>query len=283
MKIYINGKMVDEKKAAVSVFDRGFLYGDGLFETMRSYGGKVLALDRHLDRLYGGAGTLGMTIKPGKGGLKTALLRLLGKNRLKDAYIRIIVTRGKGSIGLAGSRVKGQAVIIITKKFTPYPAVLYKKGVSIRISALRRNEKSPAAGVKSLNYLDSILARMEAQAGGADDALLLNTNGDVAETAVSNIFAVKKKTIITPSIVSGALPGVTRDIVIELAGMAGVEAKARRVRPAELIKAREVFITNSLMEVMPVTKIDGKKVGTGRPGPVTRFLHRLYRSKIHDY
>jgi branched-chain amino acid aminotransferase len=254
MKIFVNGRVVDEEKAVISVADRGFLYGDGLFETLN------IKIKR--DRKY----------------IRYILLKLLRANGLKDAYIRLTVTRGRGRAGLNIDGVKEQGMVIVAGKIQPYPGKMYKRGIALSISPVRRNERSPASLVKSLNYLDGILARIEAGRQGADDALLLNTKGDVAETTVSNIFMIKKNELITPAIDSGALPGITRDIILALANEAGLKPVERRVKPKELITAKEAFATNTLMQVMPVTKIDTKKIGTGKPGPITKKIHRLYRT-----
>jgi len=278
MKVFVNERIVDEKKAVVSVFDRGLLYGDGVFETMRSYKKKIFLLDRHLDRLYNSAEVIGMKIRLNRKYLKYIIYKLLKINRLKDTYIRLAVTRGEGTVGLGTTALKNQNVIIITKKFKPYPDKLYKKGVTLSVSSIRRNERSGLSGIKSINYLNNILARIEAQKNGATDALLLNTNDMVAESAVSNIFMIKKKSLVTPSIDSGILPGITREIVLSLADRLGLHPVEREIKLTELKNAKEVFLTNTLMEIMPVVKIDGKNIANGRPGSVTRSIHKAYRS-----
>ena len=280
MKIFVNERMVDEEKARISVLDRGFLYGDGLFETMRSYKGEVLWLDRHLDRLYRSSDIIGMRINRDKKYLKYIIYKLLKVNNLKDAYIRLCVTRGKGRIGLESTAIRDQGLVVMAKKFEPYPDRFYKKGVSIKTSTIRRNELSDASKVKSLNYMDSILARIEAQGEGGDDALLLNTKGFVAESAVSNVFMIKRKSLMTPSLDSGALPGVTREIILSLAKELDLVPVEKHIKFDDLKRASEVFLSNSLMEIMPVASIDDKKIGKGRPGPITKSILKLYRSKI---
>ncbi len=280
MKIFVNERMVDENKAAISVLDRGFLYGDGLFETMRSYKGEVLWLDRHLNRLYRSSEIIGMKINRDKKYLKYIIYKLIKVNDLKDAYIRLCVTRGKGRIGLETTAIRNQGLVIMAKKFEPYPDKFYKKGVSLKTSTIRRNEKSDTSKVKSLNYMDSILARIEAQREGADDALLLNTKGFVAESAVSNIFMIKRKSLITPSLDSGALPGITRETILSLAEELSLEPVEKHIKLDDLKRASEIFLSNSLMEVMPVASIDGKKIGKSTPGPITKAIHKLYRNKI---
>jgi branched-chain amino acid aminotransferase len=280
MKIFVNERIVDEEKAVISVFDRGLLYGDGVFETMRSYNGKVLAFDRHLDRLYESAEAIDIKIDKDRKYIKYIIYKLLKVNRLEDAYIRLAATRGKGRVGLDATTAKERGLVIIVKGFKPYPPRFYKKGITLYTSSIRRNEKSLLCGIKSLNYLNNILARMEAQKTGADDALLLNTEGYVAESAVSNIFMIKGKRLVTPSIDSGILPGITREIVLSLADGSDLSVSARHIRLPELKSADEIFLTNTLMEIIPVVRIDGKKIRTGRPGPLTKSLHRQYRFKI---
>lgn len=277
MKVFVNERIVDEKKAVVSVFDRGLLYGDGLFETMRSYNKEVLALEGHLDRLYNSASVIGMKIDIDRKYLKYIIYKLLKINRLKDAYIRLAITRGKGRVGLDATTARDQSVIIIVKKFKPYPDKFYKKGISLYTSYIRRNERSDLSRVKSLNYLNNILARMEAQRKDATDALLLNTKDEVAESAVSNIFMVKGKDLITPSLDSGILPGITREIVLSLSDRLGLKPIQRRMTLAELKSADEVFLTNTLMEIMPVVRIDNKKIKSSKPGSITKILHRMYK------
>lgn len=280
MKIFVNERVVDEKKANISVFDRGLLYGDGLFETMRSYNKKVLALDKHFDRFYSSAEALGIRLDRDRKYIKYIIYKLIKINRLRDAYIRLAVTRGEGRVGLDATTARDHSIVIIVKKFTPYPEKLYKRGVSLYTAAIRRNERSPLSNIKSLNYLNNILARMEAQREGATDALLLNTKDEVAESAVSNIFMVKRKRLITPTIDSGILPGVTREMVLSLAGRLELMPVERHIKPAELKKADEVFLTNTLMEVMPVVKIDNRVIKNGKPGPMTKYIHKRYKSII---
>lgn len=277
MKIFINERIVDEKRAVIPVSDRGLLYGDGLFETMRSYKGKIFMLDKHLDRLYSSSEVIDLKIDKDRKYIKFVLYKLLKVNNLKDARVRLTITRGSGRVGLDCTSVKDQSLIITAKKFVPYPDRFYKKGTSLFISQVRRDERSKLSGIKSLNYLSNILARIEAQAEGADDAIMLNTKGHVAETAVSNIFMVRKKKLITPSVDSGILPGITREIVLSLAPECDLKSVERHITPEELKKSREVFITNTAMQIIPVTKIDDKQIGTGKPGLYTKHLHRLYQ------
>ena len=278
MKVFVNEKIVDEKKAVVSVFDRGLLYGDGIFETMRAYGGRVFMLDEHIERLYNSAGIIDLNIRPDKKYIKYIIYRLLKVNRLSEAYIRLSVSRGTGRVGLDATTAESDSVVIIVKDFTPYPDKFYRKGVRLYTSSVRRNERSVLFKIKSLNYLNNIIARLEAQAAGATDALLLNSKDKVAESAVSNIFMVKKNLLVTPSIASGALPGITREAVLSLAGKAGLRPVQRQIGLRELKGANEIFLTNTLMEIMPVTRLDKKTIANGAPGPVTKKLHKAYKA-----
>lgn len=280
MKIWINNKIVDDRAAKVSVFDRGFLYGDGVFETMRSYSGIVFKADAHLDRLYNSLKVVKIKIPYSKSLLKSQIYKLLKINKLSDAYIRITATRGTGTVGLAKMDCKNPTVVIFVKKFTPYPARMYKNGISVKIVKVRQNENSPVSGVKSISFLNYILARFEAKEAGFDDAIMLNSKGEISECTVSNIFLVKARQLITPSLESGILPGVTRKAILGLASRVGLRAIEKKVTAKELYNADEVFLTNSLMEVMPVVKVDNRLITTGKPGVFTRLLHLEYQSRL---
>lgn len=272
---------MDEKNAKVSIFDRGFLYGDGVFETMRSYDGVVFKLGAHLDRLYGAFKITGIRIPYSKGFLRQQIYRLLKLNKLGNAYIRITVTRGVGTVGLAKIECKNSTVAIIVTKFTPYPDWMYKKGIRVKIVKVGQNENSPISGIKPTSFLNYILARLEAKKAGADDAIMLNSGKEVSESTVSNVFLVKDKALITPSLASGVLPGVTRRAVLKLAGKAGLRPREKRVTVKELRDADEVFLTGSLMEVMPVVKVDNSIIGKGKVGLFTKRIHLAYqRSRL---
>lgn len=281
MKVFVNGKVVDERRASLPVFDRGFLYGDGLFETMRSYNGKVFKLDEHLKRLYDAAKIIKLKTPLSKTGLKNAIYRLLRINRLRDAYIRLAVSRGEGRVGLDATTARTANIVIITKPFTPYSAELYKKGLSVFISSVRRNENSPLSRIKSINYLNNITARMEAQEKGYNDAILLNNKGNVACGAVSNIFMVRKNTLLTPSVTSGILSGVTRIEVIRIARKLSFKIQEKEISRNEIFKMSEAFFTNTLMEIMPVTKVNGKRIGNGKVGNITKELGEYYAASIY--
>lgn len=282
MKIFVNGKIVSKDKAKLPVFDRGFLYGDGLFETMRSYDGAVFRLNEHLVRLYNSAKIIDLHIPLTKTELKNCVYRLLRINKLKDAYIRLAVSRGEGRVGLDATTAKSANIVIIANQFHPYPDVFYKKGLSVAISSVRRNEGSILSRIKSLNYLNNIAARMEIQKKGYDDAILLNNKREVSCGAVSNIFLVKASTLFTPSIESGVLRGITRSAIIKIAPKLGLKIREKKIKPGELFNADEVFFTNTLMEVMPVVKINnrkiGKPIGKSAVGKKTQAITALFKN-----
>jgi len=267
MKVWMNNKMIDAKDAKISVFDKGFLYGDGLFETMRAYGCSIFKIDEHLSRLFDSAKALKIHIPYSKKCLREAAYNSIKRNRSKDAYIRITVT-------------KGGNVIILTKEFKGYPRGNYIDGTSAKVSKITLNEHSPLAGKKTLNFLNYLVAKEDARASGYDEAILLNTKGDVAEGATSNIFLVKNGRLFTPSLDSGVLPGITRRMVIMLAKEKKIAVTEKHLSCKELISADEVFLTNSLAELLPVIKVGRAKIGRGRPGEVTKLLHAAYRQLV---
>ena len=252
------------------------LYGYGLFETMRSYGGRVFRLEAHYRRLIESAATLDIPSHLTFDGLRTAIDILLEKNGLLDARIRLTLTAGTMSeLGKANP-----SLLITVAPLTEYPTSLYERGMSAITSAVRRNETSSLSRVKSLNYLDNLLTREEARRKGADEAILLNTRGMVAEGSMSNVFLVSDGRLFTPDLDSGVLPGITRAAVIELAAGADITCAEGEVEPAALSKAEEAFLTNSIMGIMPLTRIDGKPIGSGQPGPTTEAISRLYEQAV---
>lgn len=275
-KVWVNKKLFDADKARVSIFDRGFMYGDGVFESMRSYGGVVFKIDEHLARLAQNLKKTGIKSPYSNSYLKKEIYRLLRVNKLESAYIRLTITRGEGRFGIEHKDVLKPNVVIIAKEFENYPARMFEKGISAHVVSIRQNDLSPLAGVKSLNYLNYIMARFEAKGRGCDEAIVLNTKGHVAEAVTSNIFIVKKNTIITPPITDGALPGITRAVIIKIAKKQGFKVIERSFLYKDLMASDEVFLTSSLAEVLPVTKIDRKPVGTGVPGQITKLLHESY-------
>ncbi len=279
-KVWINKKFFDANRARISISDRGFMYGDGLFETMRSSSGTVFEIDEHLNRLGRSLKTIGIRIPYSKSYLKKEIYRLLGANALKDAYIRLTVTRGEGRFGMKRKDPQKPNVVILAKKFEGYPERVFRKGISARVVSMRQDDLSPLSGIKSLNFLGHIIARSQAKAAGGDEAIILNTKGCVAEAATSNIFTVKRGVIITPSLNSGILPGITRAVIIRLAKRLGLKIMEKSLSYRELLKSDEIFLTNSLAGILPVIKVDRRKIGSGSPGEITRLLGISYRKEV---
>jgi len=276
--VYLNGSLMPRSKARISPLDYGFLYGFGLFETMRAYGGKVFRLNSHLSRLSHAAEILGLPIKTPN--LKKAVADILHVNKLEDARIRITISPGEGAVVPDPSTCKKPTVLITTKYYQPYPEKVYQKGFRAIVSSIRRNSQSPLSRLKSTSYLESILARQEARAAGVDEALFLNDKGLLAEASMSNIFVVTDGTLRTPPEESGILPGITRGAILELASQLSIKATEQDIKPDELFQAEEAFLTNSLMEVMPLTEVEGKPVGSGRPGAITKRLMAAYKEMV---
>lgn len=277
----MNGRIVGGKLAKISVSDRGFLYGDGVFETMRSYAGVVFCLDAHLDRLFRSLKAARIRPPYPKVYLKKAIFKTIKAGGFKSAYIRVTITRGEGKFGLGMDNISRPNTVIVVKELIDYPDRIYKRGIkALCVSNTRQNEYSPVTSIKSVNYLNQIVARLDAKARGFDDAILLNTRGNVAEGCASNIFLVKKNVLVTPSIESGILPGITRDIIIGIARKHKIPLKEKTVTYRDLINSDEVFLTNSLVEVLPVVKIGLKKIGDGSPGDVTRLLALIYQKCV---
>ena len=272
--IYLNGELVQQETATVSALDRGLLHGYGLFETMRSYGGRVFRLEEHYQRLCRGAERVGIEAPFSLADLVGATTGVLQRNGLEDARVRLMLTAG--AEGAAGS------VILLAREVTEYPRQLYRRGMSALVTPVRRNETSPLSGVKSLNYLENLLVREDARRQGVDEAILLNTRGLVAEGSASNVFLVLDGRLVTPNLSSGCLAGVTRQAVLELAAESGLEVIETDVELAAFASASEAFLTGSVMEVMPLTRLDDGPVGSGRPGPVTGRLHRLYQEMVRQ-
>lgn len=268
--VYLNGSLVSKEDAKVSVFDRGFLYGDGVFETVRIYNGRPFMIDEHITRLLNGLKTLRFKKLPA--GLKVHSEKVIDANRVKNGILRIEVTRGESPAD------SDPTLVITAREAVPYAEELYNKGFKAIISSRRKDHRSPICNIKSANFLVLLLAKEEAMNYGADEAILLNYDGFVAEGSVSNLFILKDDKIITSSIKSGILPGITRRAVIETAKKMGLKVEEREVRPEELYSADEAFLTNSLMEIMPLVEIDKRPVGNGLPGKMTMELRKRYQS-----
>jgi branched-chain amino acid aminotransferase len=279
MKIYIDGKYYDEKSARVSVLDHGLLYGDGVFEGIRAYNGRVFKLAEHIDRLFCSAKAILLAIPMTPQELTEAVLAACRRNRVRDGYVRLVVTRGVGSLGLNPNHCKNPTVIIIAGKIQLYPAELYERGLNIITVPTARNLHSALnPAIKSLNYLNNILAKFEALNGGCEEAIMLNAEGFVAECTGDNLFIVKGGQLFTPPLSAGALHGITRGVVLALARDNGMAASEPNLTRYDLFNADECFLTGTGAEIIAAVKIDGRVIGNGKPGPVTRQLVAQYRA-----
>jgi branched-chain amino acid aminotransferase len=273
MKIYLDGKLVPERDAKVSVFDHGLLYGDGVFEGIRSYNGRVFMLEDHIDRLYRSAQAIALEIPLTKAQMIKAVVRTCLANRTMDGYIRLVVTRGAGTLGLNPYLCKKPSIIIIAASIQLYPPKLYQEGLSIvTVGTIRNHTESINPSIKSLNYLNNVLAKIEAINAGCMEAIMLNAQGFVAEATGDNIFVVKGDTLITPPPWCGTLEGIARDVVMDLAAEEGLDVKEDVLTRYGLYTADEVFLTGTAAEVIGVVNIDRRRIGGGKPGPVTRRL-----------
>ncbi len=284
--VYLDGQWYPKSEAKVSVFDHGLLYGDGVFEGIRAYKGNVFKFQEHLDRLWESAHTLMLKIPMSKMEMQEVVLETLRRNGLKDAYIRAVVTRGTGDLGLDPGLCKKPTVFIITDKIKLYPESLYREGLSIiTVPTVRNLPEAVNPAIKSLNYLNNILAKIEAKNGGVMEAVMLNAQGYVAECTGDNIFMVKmtgrgKKTarLLTPPAYVGALRGITRQAILEIAPALKIAAEERILTRHDLFNADEIFLTGTAAEVIPVVKLDGRVIGSGKPGAVTAQLLKAFRA-----
>src|ERR1700736_3192282 len=278
-KIYIDGKFFAEADAKVSVFDHGLLYGDGIFEGIRFYNGRVFRLEEHLERLWDSARSICLEIPMSMPAMTEAVLETIRQNDLRDGYVRLVVTRGVGNLGLNPVQCKKPSVIIIVATIALYPAEIYAKGLTVVTCATRRT--SPSAlnpAVKSLNYLNNVMARIEANLAGAEEALMLNDAGNVAECTADNVFAIKHGQIFTPPITAGALRGITRAVVFEIAAELGIKITETDITRHDVFIADECFLTGTAAELIPVIKADGRVIGNGTPGPITtRMIARFHQ------
>jgi branched-chain amino acid aminotransferase len=279
MKVYIDGKYCDEKNAKVSVFDHGLLYGDGVFEGIRAYNGRVFKLKEHIDRLFYSAKAILLEIPMSHAEVMKAVTETCRKNKLRDGYIRLVVTRGVGTLGLNPNRCKRPSVIVIADRIQLYPKELYERGMAIVTVPTTRNlHNAVNPAIKSLNYLNNILAKIEANIAGVEEAIMLNADGYVAECTGDNIFIIKEGQMFTPPLSAGALYGITRGVVLELARDSGLSVSEPNLTRYDLFNADECFLTGTGAELIPVTKIDGRVIGTGKPGPVTKQLVQNYHA-----
>ena len=279
MKIYIDGKFLDERNAKISVFDHGLLYGDGVFEGIRAYNGRVFKLKEHIDRLFYSAKAILLNLPLSRAEFMRAVVETCRRNKLREGYIRLVVTRGVGGLGLNPNKCKRASVIIIAATIQLYPKEFYERGLDLITVPTTRNLHSALnPAIKSLNYLNNILAKIEANNGGCEEAIMLNSEGFVAECTGDNIFILKDGRMFTPPLSSGALHGITRATVIDLARESGIDVTEPNLTRYDLFNADECFLTGTAAEVVSVVKIDGRVIGRGKPGPVTRSLEEKYHA-----
>lgn len=282
MTIYIDGDFYAEADAKISVFDHGLLYGDGVFEGIRFYNGRVFRLDEHLARLWESARAICLTVPMSIEELAAALLETIRKNNLRDGYVRLLVTRGKGNLGLSPDKCPRASVIIIAATIALYPEEQYQRGLEVITCATRR--VSPAAfspAIKSLNYLNNILAKIEANQAGAGEGLMLNEQGYVAECTGDNIFILKRGELKTPPISAGGLRGITREVVFEIAAEFGIKTSEPELTRYDIFTADECFLTGTAAEIIPAVKLDQRLIGDGKPGAVTARFIKRFRELTH--
>ncbi len=278
--IYLNGQWCPKSRARISVYDHGFLYGDGIFESLRAYAGQIFMLDEHLSRLQNSADAIKLVLPLSRSTLKKLLYESLARNNLQNARLRLTISRGAGELGLDMDLCPEPTIVIMTNEFNGYPARLYQQGITAAIAATRRI--SPAAlnpAIKSLNFLNNILAKQEAKARGAQEALMLNTAGELTEGTTSNLFWLSGNNLKTPAPDCGLLPGVTRQLVIKLARRNKLNVVEGKFPPADLLTADEAFLTNTGFEIMPLSQVDAKPIGDGTPGKFTKKLHESFTAQ----
>jgi branched-chain amino acid aminotransferase len=279
MKIFIDGKFYSERDAKISVFDHGLLYGDGVFEGIRAYHGRVFKLKEHIDRLFYSAKAILLEIPMTSEKIAGAVLESCRINKIRDGYIRLVVTRGIGTLGLNPRSCKNPSIIVIADKIQVYPPELYARGMEIvTVPTVRNLHSAVNPAVKSLNYLNNILAKIEANNAGVEEAVMLNASGFVAECTADNLFIVKNGELLTPPLYAGPLYGITRQTVMELARQAGLKVSEPNLTRYDLFCADECFLTGTGAEIMPVIKIDGRVIGNGKPGIITRQLVKEYHA-----
>ena len=279
MKIYLNGKLVEKDKAVISIFDHGLLYGDGVFEGIRSYNSLVFKLEEHIYRLYRSAEAIELKMPMTKADMIKAVLETLKANGLKDAYIRLVVTRGPGDLGLDPRKCKFPTVFIITDKISLYPEEFYQNGLAIITAKTKRNLTTALnPKIKSLNYLNNILAKIDAIKAGVEEAIMLTYNDYVAECTGDNIFIISGGRLITPPADVGILEGITRDVVIGLAQKMEIGFEEKMIKIENVYTASEVFLTGTAAEIIPVTTIDNRRISGGKPGEVTKRLMKEFKN-----
>lgn len=279
MKIFIDDRYYSERDAKISVFDHGLLYGDGVFEGIRAYNGRVFKLQEHIDRLFYSAKAILLELPMSHADLMAAVVETCRRNRVRDGYVRLVVTRGIGTLGLNPNRCRRPSVIIIAGKIQLYPPELYEHGLAIVTVPTTRNlNNAVSPAIKSLNYLNNILAKIEANIAGVEEAIMLNAQGYVAECTGDNLFIVKGGQLLTPPLYAGALYGITRSVVMELAREKGVSVVETNITRYDVFNADECFLTGTGAEIIAVYKVDGRTIGSGKPGPLTRDLTTRYHA-----
>jgi branched-chain amino acid aminotransferase len=279
MKVFIDGKFYSEANAKISVFDHGLLYGDGIFEGIRAYHGRVFRLKEHIDRLFCSAKAIMMTIPMTHAEVMKAVVQTCRQNKIRDGYIRLVVTRGPGTLGLNPNRCKNPSVIVIADRIQLYPAELYQRGMAIvTVPTVRNLHSAVNPAIKSLNYLNNILAKIEANQAGCEEAIMLNSEGFVAECTGDNIFIAKEGQLMTPPLSAGALYGITRRVVMDLATEAGMKVSEPNLTRYDIFNADECFLTGTGAELIPVVKVDGRQIGSGKPGAATLKLVSQFRA-----
>lgn len=283
MKVYLSGSLVDEADAKVSVFDHGLLYGDGVFEGIRAYHGKVFLLDEHVERLYESAKVIALEIPMSRGEMAEAVLETCRANGIESGYIRLVVTRGVGTLGLNPYLCKKPEIIIIAAGIQLYPPELYDTGMKVvTVGTVRNHPEAINPRVKSLNYLNNVMAKIEAINAGVLECVMLNSQGQVAEASGDNIFVMKNGVLKTPPVWCGALDGITRRAVMRIAADAGIPVREDVMQRYDLFTADEMFLTGTAAEVIAVTNVDRRPIGDGTPGPVTRDLQRRFKEFVKE-
>jgi branched-chain amino acid aminotransferase len=283
LKVWIDGKLVDKADAKISVYDHGLLYGDGVFEGIRLYAGRIFRSKEHIRRLFDSARAIRLTIPMSAEQIVQGIEQTARANNFTDCYIRLLVTRGVGYLGLNPTRCANPSVIIIADTIELYPKEMYQKGMAIiTASVIRNHPNALSPRIKSLNYLNSILARIEAVDAGVSEAILLNHEGNVAECTADNIFIVRGGMVCTPGTADGILEGITRDVMIELCGRLSIPCQERTLQRHDVYVADECFLTGTAAEVIPVVRIDGRPIGTGEPGPITRRLSEAFHKYVRE-
>jgi branched-chain amino acid aminotransferase len=283
MQIYIDGTLYPREEAKVSVFDHGLLYGDGVFEGIRVYNRRIFRLDAHLDRLYASAHALALDVPLAPAPLADAIRDTVRANAREDGYIRVLVTRGAGELGIDPRSCPRPGLVIIVTDVRVYPRERYATGIAVVTSTTRQvSHEAVDPRIKSLNYLKNILGKIDAQRAGVEEAVLLNAEGFIAECTADNIFVVRQGILQTPAALDGALEGITRAAILELAGEAGIPAREGRLAPYDLYNAEECFVSGTGAEIMPVVSADGRRIGSGKPGPTTQRLSEAFHALVRN-